>query len=115
MRAVGHHDQVERAVARPGLVDEMVAVGVGDLRARDHLGRRAFQAAVQQVEQHTAANAEPMRRRMEVGVAEIEHAAAAIGLGLQSDDPGAFCQRLLLEAERPQHGEPCRLQQKPRS
>ena len=114
-RAFGHNDQVERAATRTRLVDEMVAIGVGDLRAGNQAGRRALQSPVQQVEQHAAADSEAVRRRMKVGVGKVEHAAAAMGLGFQPDDPGALCQRRLLEAKRPQHGEPGGLQQKPRS
>ena len=114
MRAIGDDDHIERAVACSGLVDDVCVCDIDDLRRRDQAYRGTAETAVQQVEQRAAADAEAMRRRMQVGVTEIEHGAAAMRLAFEAVDARAALQRLLGEAENAQHREPGRLQQQPR-
>ena len=52
---------------------------------------------------------------MQVGIAKIEHAAAAMRPALEADDARALRHRLVGETERAQHGEASRLKQKPRT
>ena len=71
--------------------------------------RRLLQPAMQQVEQHTAADAEPVRLRMQVGVGKIEDRATAARLGLEPGDLAAARDRLVREAERAQNRKAGRL------
>ena len=93
----------------------VLAHHVDDLGAGQELGRRLLQPAMQQVEQHAATDAEPVRPGMQIGVGEVEHGAAAARLCLEPDDPATARDRLVREAERAQHREACRLKQKPRT
>ena len=66
---------------------------------------------MQQVEQGGAMDADAVRQGMQVGVAQVEDRAAAIGACLEPDDARAARDRGVGQAEFAQHGEPGRLQQ----
>ena len=70
---------------------------------------------MQQVEQRAAPDAESEGLGMQVGIAEIEHAAAALRPALEADDARALRHRRVGEAEFAQHRESGRLKQKPRT
>ena len=118
MRAVGHDDQVERAMSLLILVDDhaasVLADDVVDFRPGHQPCRRFLQPPMQQIEQHAAPDPEPVRRRMQGRIGKIEHPAAAGRPGLQPEDLASPRQRLLFEPQRPQHREPGRLKQEPR-
>ena len=66
---------------------------------------------MQQVEQGGAMDADTVRQGMQVGVAQVEDRAAAIGARLEPDDTRAARDRGVGKAELAQHGEARRLQQ----
>lgn len=70
---------------------------------------------MQQLEQRAAPDAEAMRLWMQIGVAEVEHAAAAARPGFQADDLGPQAEGGVTQAERAQHRKAGRLKQEPRS
>ncbi len=119
MRAVGDHDQVERTVALLVLVDDdalsVLSDDVADFASGHQRGGGFLQPPMQQVEQHAAPDAEPVRRRVQDRIGEIEHGAAACGPRLQPEDLAATRQGLLCKAQCPQHLESGRLKQEART
>src|SRR5918999_1308021 len=86
-------------VPRAALLDEVCLVDIDDLHPRDQPGRRLQQAAMQQVEQGGAMDADAVRQGMQVGVAQVEDRAAAIGACLEPDDARAARDRGVAKAE----------------
>ena len=70
---------------------------------------------MQQVEQVAAPNAEAERLGVQIGIAQIQHAAAAVRFAFEADDACAARHRLVGQAELAQHGEAGGLKQQPRS
>ncbi len=119
MRAVGDDREIERAVTAEVPVDHhgaaVLAHHVDDLGARHQLRWRALEAAMQQVEQHAAPDAESVRLGVQVGIGKVEHHAAMHRPGLEPDHLAALRQRRLFDTERAQHGKARGLKQKPRT
>ena len=117
MRAIGDDDQIEWPVCRTASIHDRggrpLGEDIGDLAADPQARRRALQALMQELEQHAAQDAEPVRLGMQVGIGKLEHRAPAMGPALQPVDARAARHGLVHEPKRAQHGEASRLQQQP--